>query len=297
MKKRLKSKYNFSQIRGIQKLNRLSYILGEKEDYLIELAAQKNNYYKPFTDKKTGKKPREIDQPTGELLRVQTKIRDRILDLISLSPIVFGAVEGKCTKMSAAVHLNKDVVVKLDLKDCFHSSKARRVKQLFIKRFGFSEGVANLLTELCTYKGHVPVGSTLSSTVVNLILNPLWMRIDKYRKIHNLGTSIWIDDLALSGKSAERHIGVIKQMINSYGYKISWNKQEIQRSNRPQVVNGGGVNSHKVTLPKEKRIEIARALKNNPISDTSLGKLTYAKSMNSNQGKQLQKLQLKLKID
>jgi hypothetical protein len=227
---------------------------------------------------------------------VQTKIRDRLLDLIPLSNIVFGAVEGKCTRMSAEVHLKKDVLVKLGLRDCFRSSKARRVKQLFANRFGFSEGVANLLTELCTFEGHVPVGSTMSSTLVNLILNPLWDRIDKYRKAHSLGASTWIDDLAFSGKSADKHIGAIKKMINGYGYRISWNKKEIQRSNQPQVVNGGEVNSSRVTLPKIKRVEIARALKSNPISDTNLGKLAYAKLMSPNQGKQLEKLYLRSKL-
>lgn len=296
MKKRLRSDYTFLQVRGIQELDKLAWVLGEKEDYLIELAAQKDSYYKPFIDEQAGKKPRKIDQPTGELLRVQTKIRDRLLDLIPLSGIVFGAVEGKCTKMSAEVHLKKDVVVKLDLKDCFHSSKARRVKQLFTKRFGFSDGVANLLTELCTFEGHVPVGSTMSSTLVNLILNPLWERIDKYRKIHGLGASTWIDDLAFSGKLAEKHINAIKKMINSYGYRINWNKKEIQRSNRPQAVNGGGVNSSKVTLPKTKRVEMAKALKTDSISDTSLGKLAYAKLMNPSQGKQLEKLYLRFKL-
>lgn len=296
MKKRLKSSYTFLQVRGIQKLDKLAWVLGEKEDYLIELAAQKDSYYKPFIDEQTGKKPRKIDQPTGELLRVQTKIRDRLLDLIPLSGIVFGAVEGKCTKMSAEVHLKKDVVVKLDLRDCFHSSKARRVKQLFVKRFGFSDGVANLLTELCTFEGHVPVGSTMSSTLVNLILNPLWERIDKYRKAHGLGASTWIDDLAFSGKSAERHISAIKKMINGYGYRISWNKKEIQRSNQPQAVNGGGVNSNKVTLPKKKRLEIVKTLKSDPCSDSSLGKLAYAKSISPSQGKQLEKIHLRSKL-
>ncbi|MEO8582104.1 MAG: reverse transcriptase family protein [Patescibacteria group bacterium] len=294
MKKRLQSKYTFQQVRGIQKLDKLSWVLGERIDYLIELAAQKNNYYKPFVDEQPGKKPREIDQPTGELLRVQTKIRDRLLDLIPLSRIVFGAVEGKSTKMSAEVHLKKDVVVKLDLKDCYHSSKARRVKQLFKNRFGFSERVSVLLTELCTFQGSVPVGSTLSATLVNLILNPLWDRIDKYRSTHGMGASTWVDDLAISGKSAEKHIEAIKKMINSYGYRISWNKKEIQRKSGPQIVNGGGVNTNRVTVPKKKRLEIAKALKEDPHSDSSLGKLVYAKSLSKSQGGQLEKLKLKL---
>lgn len=294
MKKRLKSKYDFEHVRGIQDLKRLSYILGEKKEYLLELVAQKNYYYKPYIDKKPGKKPRPIDQPTEDLLGIQTKIRDRILDLVPLPRIVFGAVEGKNTQMAATAHLKKEVVVKLDLKDCFHSSEARKVKQLFIKRFGFSESIAGLLTELCTFEGHVPVGSTLSSTLVNLILVPMWLRIETYCLRHNLGTDAWVDDFAMSGKSAEKHIDAVKRIIQSYGYRISWKKKEIQRSNGPQIVNGVGVNSSKTTIPRKKREEIARDLKENPNSDSVIGKLTYAAGLSSSQSKQLKKLQNKL---
>lgn len=293
MKKRLNSKYTFNDIRGTQSLKKLAWILGESEDYLIELSVQKDNYYKPYVDKK-GKKPRKIDQPTGELIVLQTKIRDRILDLVPLSDVVFGAVPGKNTQMSASIHTNKDVVVKLDLKDCFHSSKARKVRQLFRKRFGFSDKVAHILTELCTYEGHVPVGSTLSSTLVNLILNPLWKKVDSYLKSHGLSMSTWVDDLAFSGKNAEKHMTVIKRMINSYGYKISWEKMEIQRSGGLQEVNGGCVNTKKVTVPKKKRIETAKVIKENPNSDSAIGKLTYVNTLSSTQGKQLKKLRKKL---
>lgn len=294
MIKRVKSPYNFNQIRGIQKLDRLSYVLGEKQDFLIELAIQKDNYYKPFVDRKPGKKDRYIDQPTGELLAVQTKIRDRILDLAHLSMVTYGGVEGKGTTQNAQQHLRKNELVKLDLHDCFHSTKSRMIRRLFKNRFGYSKPIADLLTELCTYKGHVPVGSTLSSTLVNHVLNPVWEKIHSHCSNLELAFTTWVDDIAVSGKAPREEIGFIKDTINSYGFEISWHKKEILRNNGPQSVTGKGVNTNRITVPVKKRLEFAKVIKADPTSPSSQGKINYVISTNRSQGMQLDKLRQKL---
>lgn len=294
MQKRIRSPYSFDKVRGIQTLKRLSHILGEKADYLTELAIQKDSYYKPFIYKIPGKKDRPIDRPTGELLRIQTKIRDRLLNLVPLCKVTYGGVEGMSTKDNAQHHLRKDTLVKLDLRDCFHSSKSRMVRRLFKNRFGFAPPIADLLTELCTYQGHVPVGSTLSSSLVNHVLNPVWQRIDDQCAIKNLAFTTWVDDIAISGESAEKEITTLKRIINNYGFRISWNKAEILRSNEPQIVTGHGVNTHQITVPKRKRQEIIKALREDLSSPTALGMLNYAQNANSSQGAQLEKLRKNL---
>jgi len=294
MIKRVNSPYTFAQVRGAQTLKRIGQILGEKPEYLTELAIQKNSYYDPYIDKKPGKKPRPIDQPKGELLRIQTKIRDRLLDLIPLCKVTYGGVVGKDTKSAASQHLQKDVLVKLDLRDCFHSTKARMVRRLFRNRFGFSKPVSDLLTELCTYNGHVPVGSTLSSALVNNVLNPVWVKIDNECAVRDLSFTTWVDDLAISGKCADKVIEMIKRCINSYGYKISWNKTEVLRRNKPQVVTGNGVNTKQVTIPKQKRREIAKSITQNPLSPSTNGKVNYAEITNQVQARQLTKLRSRI---
>lgn len=294
MKKRINSPFTFTQIRGVQNLKRLGWILGEKPDYLIELAIQKNNYYDPFVDKKPGKKPRLIDRPTGELLRIQTKIRDRLLDLAPMCKATYGGVLGKSTKDNAEQHLHKNTLVKLDLRDCFHSTKARMVRRLFRSRLGYSEPVSNLLTEICTYEGHVPVGSTLSSALVNLVLNPVWESVDRQCSVKELAFTTWIDDIAISGKAAEREIETIKKIVNSYGYRISWNKKEITKRHMSQVVTGIGVNTSVTTVPRKRRYAIVKSIVTDPISPITYGKLNYAVLTNPRQGKQLSKLQTKL---
>jgi hypothetical protein len=123
----------------------------------------------------------------------------------------------------------------------------------------------------------------------------LWERVDKYCQKNDLGASVWVDDIAISGENAEKHLNSIKQMIHGYGYKVSWEKVEIVRNHKkPQEVTGGIVNSSRVSLPKKKRRDFAKEIKSDPLSTQNQGRLAYTRFLSPTQGKQLNKLKEKL---
>jgi len=293
MKKHFKTSRSFKEIVGILTIKHLAYILGEKPQILQSIATNADEYYRPFTEQQ-GSKQRRIDNPTGVLKDVQTKIGNRLLDVYPLCDIIFGAVPEHDTRMNAALHTRQKVVVRLDLKDCFHSTKKLWVYNCFRKQFRYSHQVATLLSNLCTYNDSVPVGSPLSSTLVNVVYDPLWRTVKAYCESQSHRCGIWVDDVIISGHQAEKLIPEVKRLINKRGLRIGWKKLKIQRNHlEAQEVTGNTVNSE-IGVPIRKRREYAKILKQAQ-TDPKLfwkaqGRLAHAKFVNRKQGKQLGKL-------
>lgn len=296
MKRHFKSKFKFEQIIGVQSIRRIAFILGEKVHTLTELATNADSYYKPFT-KIQKDKNRSIDNPTGRLKVIQTKIHNRILSLYPLSNAVYGGVLGRDTKRNAEQHLRGNVVVRIDLHDCFHSTKDTWVYRTFRQQFHFSHEVALLLTRICTYNHSVPVGAPLSTALVNVIYDPLWERVKRYCLSLKHECTVFVDDLIISGPNADKLIPKIKQCINNRGLKVNWKKLRIQRNHKVgQEVTGCTVNN-RIGIPIGKRQEIRMKIIKGALNSGQVmnikGSISHASFINPKQGAQLKKLAAK----
>ena len=129
---------------------------------------------------------------------------------------------------NAKKHLDKSVIVKMDLKDFFPSITFKRVRGYF-EFLGYNPGVSTILALLCTdaprvrvtYKGEsqivamgprsLPQGACTSPGLANLIAS----RLDN--RLHNLvetRTDSWTytryaDDLTFSSSHADAQIGTL----------------------------------------------------------------------------------------
>ena len=67
------------------------------------------------------------------------------------------------------LHVQAKTVVNLDISSFFESVSHVQVRRLWQHFFDFPPEVADLLTALTTYKGHLPRGAPASSYLGNLI--------------------------------------------------------------------------------------------------------------------------------
>lgn len=295
MKKRFKSKYQFADVKDLLTPNQLSRVLGISTPKLKKVAESAGSYYDPYTEIKENGKTRDIDKPTGEIKELQKKITDRILKHYPLSNVAYGGVKGKSIRDNAENHTNQPVVVRIDLSNCFHSVRAEWVYRCFRKQFGYSHAVSKLLTQLSTFNGSIPVGSPLSSMLVNVVLDQLWIEANEIAKSVGCKLTVWVDDVVISGKNAEQAIEPVKKLINRHCLKIGWHKLDIMRNNDLQEATGCSLNSG-VGVPKAKRLAYARkaveAAGNKQVDMT--GQISYLTYVKPSQGKQLSKLVDKL---
>ena len=113
-------KYTFEDVKRIYTKKHLEYVLGEKYSDLQLLAQRYKSHYHPYDDyNPKKKKPRHIDNPDRVIKKIQQKIDKRILRLAPLPAYILGGVKDRSIIDNIRSHLHKDVVVTIDLKNCF----------------------------------------------------------------------------------------------------------------------------------------------------------------------------------
>jgi hypothetical protein len=261
---------NNTSLLPIPKIRKLAWIIKVKNDKLLRISKTAGQYYKPI-DKivrnKDGsiKKRRHIDRPDGELKMIQKAINSKILkQAIDMLPKeMVGGIKNKSTIDNARPHIGKELVFAIDIRDFYPSTNNKKVLKIWQKYFGCGREVSSVLTKLTTFQHRLPQGAPTSSLLGNFALMPLVTDIKKITDRNNLGLSVYVDDITISGDkdSIYSEIGTVIKLIQKYGYAVSnnKNKKKIMSSNETQIVTGRIVNK-KLAVEKQKVQEIRRKI-------------------------------------
>jgi retron-type reverse transcriptase len=224
----------------------------------------KINHYHTFeVSKKSGGK-RKIAAPKPKLKEIQTWILENILHKIPYTDEVHGFIKERSIVTNASPHVNKDIVVNIDLKDFFPTVTHKRVKGLFHK-MGYSEQLSTILSLLCTHsemdeidldgvtyyvqsgERKLPQGSPASPAISNLIVYKMDKKINGLAKKLNFTYTRYADDMSFSttkenSTNVSRLLYFSKKIIDSEGFIIHPDKIHVMRKGMQQKVTGVVVN-------------------------------------------------------
>lgn len=213
---------------------------------------------------------------------------------------MMGGVSGKSFIDNAEIHVDKSVVVTMDLRDCFPRVKDKVIFKVFKERLQCSEEIAKLLTRLTTYKTYLPQGAPTSTILANLSLIPMFTEMKRIASKNGLSLTLFVDDISLSGPNADKFVDQFIKIIQKNGHAVRQKKVKIMRQAKRQEVTGIVVNK-KHSVPK-KKIQLYRdtifalSKKGDLISEKDLnsilGKIEFVRNVSSNQAKELIKLAL-----
>ena len=263
--------------------NKIAWAIGIPRDRLEAVAKDAEGFYQPFLKRKPGGKPRMIDNPTGELKAIQTRLNAVLLRKLPLPTCMIGGVRGKDPLDHPRYHVGKKVVVTIDVKDCFPSITHAQIFAIFRHRVQCSPTVARLLTQLTTYKGHLPLGSPTSTALANLVLAPIILEIEQLTGERGFRPSQFVDDTAISGDHLDdRLVSELAKIFSRHGLGIGRKKVKVMRSGEAQVVTGKTVNT-RTAIPVKRRRKVRAALDH--LSRTSPADLAYGKLYRSARGR------------
>jgi RNA-directed DNA polymerase len=219
------------------------------------------HYHRYSIPKKTGGM-RAISAPKAALADLQLWVLSRILEKLPLEAEAHGFVRGRSILTNAAPHVQKRIVVNVDLKDFFPTVTFRRVKGYF-RRLGYSEHVATLLALICTEPPRVPVafnrktlyvaigervlpqGACTSPMLTNLLCRRLDRRLAGLAKGTGFSYSRYADDLTFSADREDRTAQLmrgIRSIVEDEGFVEHPSKTKVMRRGRRQEVTGLTVN-------------------------------------------------------
>ncbi len=234
--------------------------------------SKKSHYHIFEIPKKSGGK-RKISAPKSQLKSFQQWILDNILNKISVGEMVHGFTSKKSIVTNAEPHLDKDIIINIDLKDFFPSISYKRVKGLF-SRLGYSEQLSTVFALVCTqahteevlldgvkyfvHKGErfLPQGSPASPAISNIIAYKLDKRLQGLAQKLGFVYTRYADDLTFSTHDTnEQNINkllyFVRQVINDENFTIHPDKLHIMRRKHQQKVTGIVVNE-KLNVERQK---------------------------------------------
>jgi len=222
--------------------------------------------------KKTGG-VRCISAPKPALKKAQGWVLENILGKLAVEPQAHGFVPGRSIVTNALPHVQRAVVVNLDLKDFFPSITFRRVQGLF-RKLGYSGHIATLLALLCTEPPRVPTeldgkvyqvalgqrvlpqGACTSPAITNALCRRLDRRLDALARRHGFGYTRYADDLTLSGDNTEMIGHVLRNVryiLKAEGFTLHPTKTRVMRRGSRQEVTGVTVNVRPAVSRQEVR--------------------------------------------
>jgi len=245
-------------------------------------------------------KTREIFKPSAKLLKVQKAMNTNLLQRIKLPDPVHGSRKGRSHLTGAALHVGKEVIASLDIKNFFPSIHYKRVYNLF-RELGCAPDIARILTRLTTFENRLPQGFATSSSIANLILSTLDSRLESLCAAHRLTYTRYVDDIVVSGNYRVEDLGrLFVKIVKESGFSVQPDKIRIMRKGTRQEVTRVLVN-RKLNVPREEIRELRAILHNcqvyGPSSQTEMslewfqqhlrGRINYIIQVNPSIGNQL----------
>lgn len=215
----------------------------KKREQARWFSEERNKNYRIFYIPKKSGKWRRIDSPTEKLKEVQLWIKRNILEKVCISLCATGFKKGSSICDNAYPHINRPLIINIDLKDFFPTISYGHVFRVFF-HLGYTKEVCHLLTRLCTNAENVlPQGAPTSPILSNIVCDRLDKRLNALAHKVNANYTRYADDITFSGDGyLKRLYPLISQIIESEGFIINANKVRFQMSQEKQSVTGLTVN-------------------------------------------------------
>jgi hypothetical protein len=232
---------------------------------------------------------REIQHPVGWLSQVHERIAKQ-LSKIDTPEYVYHK-KGRSHVMNANEHIGHHSVIKTDISGYYPSISKQHVKAMFINEFKCAKDIAEMLADICCYKGlHLPTGSPLSGYIAFFANKRLFDEI--YQKAKSSGNTftLYVDDLTISGYEATKSFLVeTKHAIRRQGLKVKTTKTKLLNASTTKIITGVAIRGNQCLLPNKRHKSIADSKKalsvatdeetKNLLKKSLKGKLSAAKQI------------------
>jgi len=244
----------------LSSVRHLAALVGVSPQLLRELGRNAVRHYDPFTRVNKSGKRRNIDNPRDPLKGIQRRVLSSVLSRELLPEYVMGGVPGRSARANALVHVGQRAVVKMDIRDFFPNIRPPMVLRALIQQVGCGRRVAELLTQLTTFRYRLPQGAPTSAMLANLVALPMACELNELATSLKLRFTIYVDDITFSGDGAHEALGTAIEIVQRHGFAVRSKKVTVARSNAGQVVTGITVNRG-VGVPREKRKAIRQRMR------------------------------------
>lgn len=203
---------------------------------------------------------RIIHTPDYLLKEIQKNILNAILNQYQISKYATAYHKNTSILKNAIPHLQKEIILKLDIKDFFSHITMDIVKQLVFIDTIYPPQIQQLLAQLCCYKGSIPQGAPTSAAISNLIMKELDEKIGAWCDERKISFTRYCDDFTFSGSfEPVEVIEKVTEELSALQFQLNRKKTKVLYPHQRQIVTGIIVNE-KVHTPRQYRKKIRQEM-------------------------------------
>ena len=227
--------------------------LGTLKSYRCEIG------YRVFTVR-TGVKDREIQQPIGNLDLIHTRCAS-LMARLEAPEYLHSGRKARTHISNAAVHTGYVPVLTVDIKSFFPKTSRKQVFKFFANRMKMAPDVAKLLSEVLTFREHVPTGSRLSMILAFWAAHDMFDELYRLSLARSIRMTVYVDDLTFSGVGVNRlFLKMVTDVVRSYGYELHPGKTAFYDSKAVKLVTGVAISGHNLMVGNSKHKDIYQDL-------------------------------------
>ena len=212
-----------------------------KTIYSISNNIEKN--YKIYKIKKRNGKYRTIYEPNSILKQIQKQILINILNNKAISKYAKAYHKGIQLKDNAIPHVNKEIILKLDIRNFFENTSFLDIYNSCFSIEYFPKSVGMILTYLCTYNDHLTQGCSTSAYISNLVMKEFDEELGAWCELNDISYTRYSDDMTFSGSfHPSILITKVRNLLYKLGLELNDEKIHIVHRSSSQNVTGIVVN-------------------------------------------------------
>ena len=212
-----------------------------KTIYSISNNIEKN--YKIYKIKKRNGKYRTIYEPNSILKQIQKQILINILNNKAISKYAKAYHKGIQLKDNAIPHVNKEIILKLDIRNFFENISFLDIYNSCFSIEYFPKSVGMILTYLCTYNDHLTQGCSTSAYISNLVMKEFDEELGAWCELNDISYTRYSDDMTFSGSfHPSILITKVRNLLYKLGLELNDEKIHIVHRSSSQNVTGIVVN-------------------------------------------------------
>ena len=234
--------------------------LGFSGRALYSVSNHINKHYRPVEIPKGNGEFRQLYVPDRFLKAIQRSINEKLLSTEEISPYATAYRPGGSTKLNACPHIDKPVLLKLDIRHFFDHLIYPVVKEKAFPEKRYSDQNRVLLSLLCVYMDSLPQGAPTSPTISNIIMRDFDNTIGQWCSDNKISYTRYCDDMAFSGDfDPKLVIHLVKSELKKLGLFLNDQKTVVVRKGQKHSVTGIVVNE-KLSAPSEYKKKIRQEM-------------------------------------
>lgn len=259
-------------------VDHLSLVCGAPKELIAKMMFSDDKFYTIARIPKKSGEIRELHIPSVELKYLQRWILDNILNKINVSPYATGFCNNKSIVDNAKIHIGKECILNMDIKDFFPSITFKMVFRIFVY-FGYTKELSFVFAKLCTYEDSLPQGSPASPYISNIVCLKIDKRLSSLAKKYQANYSRYADDITFSGNAGiKKLITIASEILFEEGFLTNEKKTRLQYSCQRQEVTGLVTNNGTIKVNKYYKRDLYQAI----YYCTKFGVNSHLKKINCN---------------